>query len=55
MKLQGKIFGLLILLLIFGCRNNENASFEMADEKLRAANTEQQQEEEIDIERKLIN
>lgn len=52
MKLQGKIFGLLILLLMFGCAKNENASFEMADEKILETQTEQQ--EVINAERKLI-
>jgi hypothetical protein len=51
MKLQGKIFGLLILLLMFGCAKNEDASFEMADEESIAPQTEQQ---EINVERKLI-
>lgn len=51
MKLQVKTFALLTLLLMFGCSQNENASFEMANEKLLAPGTEQQ---EFDIERKLI-
>ena len=51
MKLQGKIFILLTLLLLFGCAKNENASYAMAEEESITADTEQQ---EIDLERKLI-
>ena len=52
MKIQGKIFGLLIMLLIFSCAKNEEVSFEMADEESIATQTGQQ--EEINVERKLI-
>lgn len=52
MKIQGKIFGLLILLLMFSCAKNEDASFEMADEESIA--TQAEQAEEINVERKLI-
>jgi len=52
MKIQGKIFGLLILLLMFSCAKNEDASFEMADEE--SITTQAKQQEEINIERKLI-
>jgi hypothetical protein len=51
MKIQEKIFGLLILLLMFGCAKNEDASFEMAEEESIATQTAQ---EEINVERKLI-
>ena len=51
MKLQGKVFVLLTLLLMFGCAKNENASFEMAEEKSITSETEQQ---EFEVERKLI-
>jgi hypothetical protein len=50
MKIQGKIFGLLISLLIFGCGKSEDASFEMAEEEFQSP----PQTEEINIERKLI-
>ncbi len=52
MKIQGKIVGLLILLLMFSCAKNEDASFEMANDEAIASKTEQQ--EEINVERKLI-
>jgi hypothetical protein len=52
MKIQGKIFGLIILLLMFNCAKTEDASFEMADEKSIVSQTKQQ--EEINVERKLI-
>ena len=51
MKLQGKIIGLLLLILVLGCSNNENASMELADEKSMSTQAEQ---EEIYVERKLI-
>ena len=54
MKLQGKIIGLLILLLIFGCGKSEDASFEMVEEELEAEFEAAPQTEEINIERKLI-
>jgi Domain of unknown function (DUF4349) len=52
MKIQGKIFGLLILLLMFGCAKNEDTSFEIADDESIETQTEQQVE--IIVERKLI-
>ena len=52
MKIQRKIFGLLILLLIFSCAKNEDASFEMAQKKSMTTQTENQ--EGINVERKLI-
>ncbi|MCK4663739.1 MAG: DUF4349 domain-containing protein [Bacteroidales bacterium] len=53
MKLQSKILGLLILILVLGCSSkNENASFEMADEEIVATNTQKKQN--IDVKRKLI-
>lgn len=52
MKLQGKIFGLLILLFLFGCSKNENTSFESVKEQV--VDTQTEQSEVINIERKLI-
>ncbi len=52
MQILGKIFGLLISLLMFSCAKTEDSSFEMADKKSIASQTEQQ--EKINIERKLI-
>ena len=61
MKLQGKIFTLLTLLLMFGCAENKNTSFEMSENENvsfdMAENksiTSETKEQEIDIERKLI-
>lgn len=54
MKTQGKILGLLILLLIFSCSKNEDASIKMAGESSMDLKSEQQQKEEINVERKLI-
>ena len=59
MKIQGKIFTLLTLLLIFGCAGKENASIEMANEEVLHAQIEQQeaineQQKAVNVERKLI-
>ena len=51
MKLKGKLFALLTLLLIFGCAKTENASFELAEDIEITTETEEQ---EVDVERKLI-
>lgn len=51
MELQGRVIGLLILILMLGCSKNENASLEIVDEELMSTQTEQQ---EVNVERKLI-
>lgn len=51
MKLHLKIVTLFILFLSLGCENNENASFEMANQP---AADQTEQGEEINVERKLI-
>ena len=51
MKLQGKIIGLFLLILVLSCSKNENASLKMPDEVSISTKME---EKKIDLERKLI-
>jgi hypothetical protein len=53
MKLiNGKTLSLLLMILVFGCGNNGNSSFEMTEEKLMASQNEKQPN--VVVERQLI-